>query len=442
MQPFVTVIGAGLAGSECAWQLARRGVRVRLAEMKPVKFSPAHNSPDCAELVCSNTFKAEGLAHGSGLLQAEMAGFDSLIIRLARAHRVPAGQALAVDRDRFSAAVTAALEGEPNIEFAREEALAIPDGPCVIATGPLTSDPLAEALRALFGAEDLHFYDAIAPTLYRDTLDESLVYRAGRWGKGDDYWNCPMNRDEYEAFVDAVLAAERIPLHAFENGEFYEFCQPIEVIARRGRDTLRFGPMRPVGLIDPRTGRRPHAVVQLRQEDAAAQLLSLVGFQNHLKFPDQTRILRMIPGLANAEFARLGTIHRNAYLDSPRLLHPWLEAKARPGLYIAGQLAGVEGYLESSAMGLYVALQLARQLRGEAPRPAPLTTMTGALANFITFPETKKLQPMKAVWGLIPMPEGKKNQREERRAAAAQLALRDVAAWAGEMGESWAPPAQ
>ncbi len=439
--PRVTVVGAGLAGSECAWQLARRGIPVRLVEMKPARYSEAHASPAFAELVCSNTLKAEGLAHAPGLLQVEMAGFDSLIIRSARAHRVPAGQALAVDRDRFSGSVTAALEARPEIEIVRQEAAEIPGGetPCVIATGPLTSPALADALRGLFGADYLHFYDAIAPTVYRDSLDESVAYKAGRWGKGDDYWNCPLSRDDYEAFVDAVLASERIPLHAFENEEFYEFCLPIEVLARRGRDTLRFGPMRPVGLTDPRTGKRPHAVVQLRQEDAAAQLLSLVGFQNHLKFGDQARILRMIPGLANAEFARLGTIHRNAYLDSPRLLHPWLEAKTRPGLFLAGQITGVEGYLESAAMGLYAALQVARRLAGRDPLPAPATTMTGALARFITWPETKKLQPMKAVWGLLPMEEGRRLKKEAKRAQAARIALRDMSVWAAALGESWNP---
>ena len=433
----IAVVGAGLAGAECAWQLARRGFAVRLHEMRPEKYSEAHSTPLFAELVCSNTFKAEGLAHASGVLQLEMAGFDSLIIRLAREFRVPAGQALAVDREKFSAAVTATLEQQPNITIVRGELLEPPTGLAVVATGPLTSPALAEALQKLFGSAYLHFYDAIAPTIYRDSLDETVLFKGGRWGKGDDYWNAPFTRDEYEAFIDAVLAAERIPLHAFENQEFYEFCLPIEVLARRGRDTLRFGPMRPVGLRDPRDGKRPWAVAQLRQEDAAAQLVSLVGFQNHLKFGDQTRILRMIPGLREAEFARLGTIHRNAYIDSPRLLTPGLEVKSRPGLFMAGQIAGVEGYLESAAMGLYAALQMTRRARGAEPLPAPPTTMMGALARYITWPETKKLQPMKAVWGILPVAEGTKRDKETRRAEAAQTALNDMAQWAKSLGEAW-----
>ncbi len=438
----VNVIGAGLAGSECAWQLARRGVPVRLHEMKPRRFSEAHVSPLFAELVCSNTFKAEGLGNGSGLLQIEMAGFDSLIIRCARDNRVPAGTALAVDRDRFSAAVTSALENHPLITVSREEIPEIPEGLTVIATGPLTSPALSESLQRLFGRETLHFYDAIAPTLYKDSLDTAHAFKAGRWGRGDDYWNCPMDKPQYEAFIDAVLEAERIPQHAFENKEFYEFCLPIEVLARRGRETLRFGPMRPVGLTDPRSGRRPWAVVQLRQEDAAAALLSLVGFQNHLKFGDQSRILRMIPGLENAEFARLGTIHRNAYIDSPRLLTPCLEAKNRPGLFMAGQIAGVEGYLESAAMGLYVGINAARMARGEAPSVAPAQSMLGALARYITWPETEKLQPMKAVWGLLPMDESLRKNKAAQRAKAAEVALAAFAEWANTLGEDWQWPLQ
>ena len=352
----VTVIGAGLAGSEAAWQLAVRGARVRMVEMKPVRYSPAHHSPDFAELVCSNSLRSDQLTNAVGLLKEEMRVCGSLIMEAADAAKVPAGGALAVDRSRFSGMITERLRNHPLIEVVEDEVLEIPDSPAIIATGPLTSEALSEAISALPGLNTLNFYDAAAPIVMADSIDMDKVFRQSRYDRGNDYLNCPMTEDEYNAFVEALLTAETAEVHGFEESAVFEGCMPVESMARRGHMVLAFGPLKPVGLRDPRTGKEPYAAVQLRQDDAGATMYNLVGFQTRLKFPEQKRVFGMIPGLENAVFARYGVMHRNTFLQSPGFLNEHYEVISRPGLYFAGQITGVEGYVESAASGLVAGL--------------------------------------------------------------------------------------
>ncbi|NDY43539.1 methylenetetrahydrofolate--tRNA-(uracil(54)-C(5))-methyltransferase (FADH(2)-oxidizing) TrmFO, partial [Dissulfurirhabdus thermomarina] len=362
----LTVIGGGLAGSEAAWQAAEAGCRVRLVEMKPRRFSPAHKSPFLGELVCSNSLRSDAPDSAVGLLKEELRRAGSLVMAAADRTRVPAGKALAVDRNRFAAEITAALEAHPRVEIVRDEATALPDtGWVIVATGPLTSDALAAELRARIGTGYLHFYDAIAPIVLGESLDRTVVFAASRYQEGGgDYLNCPMDEAAYRRFVEALLAAEKVPLRDFERAAYFEGCLPIEVMAERGPETLRFGPMKPVGLVDPRTGRTPHAVVQLRREDLEGTLWNMVGFQTKLKWHEQERVFRMIPGLERAEFVRLGSIHRNTFVCAPRVLTPALRLRADPRIFLAGQLSGVEGYVESTAMGLLAGRNAARLARG------------------------------------------------------------------------------
>ena len=372
----VTVVGAGLAGSEAAWQLARRGIAVRLVEMRPVKMTEAHQTANFAELVCSNSLRNDSMDTAVGVLKEEMRRLGSLVISSADRARVPAGSALAVDRNDFSSAITAALENHPMIEISRTEAAAIPDGLTILATGPLTSPALGESLNNLIGPRNLYFYDAIAPIVTADSIDMNVAFKASRYGKGgDDYINCPMTEVQYNEFVAAVVAAEKIDLHPFEKPVYFEGCMPIEEMARRGPMTLAFGPMRPVGLSEPRSGQRPFAVVQLRQDDAGGRMYNMVGFQTKMTYPEQRRVLRMIPALEKAEFVRLGSIHRNTFVDSPRLVLPTLQLKARNDLFLAGQMVGVEGYVESAAAGLARRNQR-RQFRDES-RVARATARDG-----------------------------------------------------------------
>ena len=425
-----SVVGAGLAGCEAAWQLARRGVPVRLFEMRPMRPTPVHRTADFAELVCSNSLKSLDLSTPHGLLKEEMAALGSLILDCAFANRVPAGGALAVDRDRFASAVTRSIEAEPLIEIVREEVVEIPAGGIVvIATGPLVSDRLAEAIARFTGSAYLHFFDAIAPVVESESIDRSVVFAASRYGKGDgtDYLNCPMSREEYEAFVAAVLAGEKATLHEHDKTPYFEGCLPIEELARRGLDTLRFGPMKPVGLRDPRTGERPWAVVQLRQDDLAADHWSMVGFQTQLRWPEQKRIFAMIPGLAQAEFVRLGQVHRNCYINAPRVLLPTLQARQRGTLFFAGQISGVEGYTESAATGMLAGLNAARVASGREPLTLPEDTMLGALTHYIAHADPENYQPTNAAFGLLPDAPPtvkKKKDRREARSARALASLR------------------
>ncbi len=420
----VTVIGAGLAGSEAAWQIARAGVDVELYEMRPKVMGPAHHGALFAELVCSNSLRAAALENAVGLLKEELRRLDSLIIRAADACRVPAGGALAVDRQAFGEYVTRTLCGHPRVRMVNEEVAAIPaDRPLVIASGPLTSPSLAAAIAALTGEEYLHFYDAAAPLVSGDSLDMTVIYRASRYGKGDDdYLNCPMNKEEYEHFWRELTAAETAPLKEFEQqATVFEGCMPVEVMAARGIDTLRFGPLKPVGLRDPRTGELPHAVVQLRQDNAAATLYNMVGFQTHLKWPEQQRVFRLIPGLGRAEFVRFGVMHRNTYINSPRLLEPTLALKASPGLFFAGQITGVEGYVESAAAGLVAGMNAARAAKGEEPAVFPPATAHGALCRYVTEADPARFQPMNVNFGLLPPPAARiRDKKEKNRSIAAQ----------------------
>ncbi|HEY2381203.1 MAG TPA: methylenetetrahydrofolate--tRNA-(uracil(54)-C(5))-methyltransferase (FADH(2)-oxidizing) TrmFO [Terriglobia bacterium] len=399
----ITVIGGGLAGSEAAWQIAQRGERVRLFEMRPGRQTGAHQSDRLAEIVCSNSLKSNQPYNASWLLKEELRRFGSLLIQIADGVRVPAGSALAVDRDRFAAGVTEAVSQHPNIEIVREEITRIPaDGIVIIASGPLTSAPLSEGIREFCGSEHLYFYDAISPIVDAETIDAARVYRASRYGKAaDDYINCPMSREEYDAFYQALLAAESVAIHEFEQAKYFESCLPIEELARRGRDTLRFGPMRPVGLEDPATGRIPHAVVQLRQEDLMQSSYNIVGFQNHLKFSEQKRIFRMIPGLEQAEFLRLGQIHRNTYINAPQVLHPTMASKRDARIFFAGQLAGTEGYIENVASGLLAGINAVHLLRSEEPVVPAAETAIGALCRYISTPQ-KHFAPMNINFGLLP----------------------------------------
>lgn len=418
----VTVIGAGLAGCEAAWQLARRGVPVRLIEQKPLSMSPAHHSPLFAELVCSNSLRSDRMQNAVGLLKEEMRLLDSLILQAADRARVPAGGALAVDRDAFSGFITDTLKNHPLVECSAAEVTEIPAAPAVIATGPLTSDALAQAIAQTPEVSTLNFYDAAAPIVTAESLNMEKVYRASRYGRGDDYLNCPMTREEYDAFVAALIAAETAPVHGFEETKVFEGCMPVESMAKRGPMVLAFGPLKPVGLPDPRTGRDPYAVVQLRQDDAAGTLYNLVGFQTRLKFPEQRRVFGMIPGLEKADFARYGVMHRNTFLNSPGLLDAHYEMLARPGLFFAGQMTGVEGYVESAASGLVAGVSMAlRQLDRPVP-DFPATTALGALAHYISAPNSR-FQPMNVTYGIMEgWPERVRN-KQLRYEKIAQRAL-------------------
>ena len=403
MRNVITVIGGGLAGSEAAWQIARQGEKVRLYEMRPARQTGAHRTDRLAEIVCSNSLKSDQPYNASWLLKEELRRLGSILMQVADSVRVPAGSALAVDRERFASGVTEVISGEPNIELIREEVTEIPkQGVGIIASGPLTSASLSESIRQFCGSDHLYFYDAISPIVDADTIDHSRIYRASRYGKAsDDYLNCPMNAQQYDAFYNAVMSAESVAIHDFEEAYYFESCLPIEELARRGRDTLRFGPMRPVGLVDPRTDRVPYAVVQLRQEDLMQSSYNIVGFQNHLKFPDQKRIFRMIPGLENAEFLRFGQIHRNTYINAPQILLPTMAARRDPRVFFAGQLAGTEGYIENVASGLVAGINAVRGLRGEEPMILPAETAIGALCRYVSTPQ-KHFAPMNINFGLLP----------------------------------------
>lgn len=413
----VSVVGAGLAGSEAAWQLAQRGYRVTLHEMRPARTTPAHQTGFAGEMVCSNSFKGEDPASATGILKAELARMESLVLRTAHAHRVPAGNSLAVDRDAFAQAVTAALRGHPRITWT-EGVVPAPDPntPTILATGPLTDDDLAAWISDNLGHRRLFFYDAIAPIVEASSLDRSLIFAASRWGHGDpDFLNCPLDQSAYEGFVDALLSAPKAALHD-DVTPFFEACLPIEVMAERGRDTLRFGPMKPVGLDDPRTGRRPFAAVQLRQDTLAADHYNLVGFQTRLTWGAQAEVFRRIPGLEQANFARFGSIHRNTYVLAPEVLDATLAVRGHRNLWIAGQLSGVEGYLESAAGGLAAALSMDRALRGLEPVPLPPDTMLGALLHYLAHAEAKHFAPVNAMLGLLPaLPEGAVDARAAKR---------------------------
>ena len=414
----VHVIGAGLAGSEAAWQLASRGWKVTLSEMRPQHPTPAHTTGGAAEMVCSNSFKSDDPNSATGILKAEMARMDSMILRNAQATRVPAGNSLAVDREVFSAKVTAELRNHPNITWL--DALVeqpAPGIPTIIATGPLTADPLSKWLASITGSERLHFYDAIAPIVAKDSIDMSVAWMAARYDKGGaDFINCPLNEGEYNTFVDAVLAAEKAALHDFDT-PYFEACLPIEVMAERGRETLRFGPMKPIGLDDPRTGRYPYAAVQLRQDTLAGDHFNLVGFQNRMKWGAQAEVFRLIPGLQQAEFVRFGSIHRNTYVQAPRVLDATLALKDHANLWIAGQLSGVEGYLESAAGGLAAAFAVDRALRDHPPAPFPRETVLGSLLHYLAHASLKDFGPTNAMLGLLPeLPEGVVDARSAKKA--------------------------
>ena len=415
----VTVIGAGLAGSECAWQLAQRGVAVTLREMKPEKKTPAHVTDYFAELCCSNSLRGAGLENAVGLLKEELRQMNSLIMRCADATAVPAGGALAVDRDGFARMVTESVLGHPNITMIPGEVTSIPEGDVVIASGPLTSDPLADAIaEKLGGGTTLNFFDAAAPLVAYDSVDMDSAFFASRYDKGTpDYINCPMTKEEYLAFWQALIAAEEAEVHGFEDKNVFEGCMPVEVMARRGEDTLRFGPLKPRGLIDPKTGKEPYAVVQLRRDNADGSIYNLVGFQTHLKWPEQRRVFTMIPALRNAQFLRYGVMHRNTYLDSPRLLDRYYRLKAEPRIAFAGQMTGVEGYVESCASGFLAGVELARRLNGQTPIDFPAETAIGALGLYVSNGSVGDFQPMNINFGIIPpldhRVKGKRNKNAE-----------------------------
>ena len=424
---YVTVVGAGLAGSEAAWQLAEMGIPVRLIEMRPNEKTPAHHTEYYGELVCSNSLRAAAVTNAVGLLKEEMRLLGSLIMRCADAHSVPAGGALAVDRMGYAKAVTEAISSHPLITVCARRVDEIPkEGIVIIATGPLTDGALADDIETFCGGEGLHFYDAAAPIVTLESLDMSVIYRASRYGKGEAaYLNCPMNEAEYKAFQKALAEAEVAPVHGFENKKVFEGCMPIEVMAVRGEDTMRFGPLKPVGLPDPRTGRDPYAVVQLRQDNEEGTLFNIVGFQTHLKWGEQRRVFGMIPGLANAEFIRYGVMHRNTYIDSPHLLDATTETRARAGLFFAGQMTGVEGYVESAASGIAAAYAAAKRFRGETPVPFPKETALGALTYYVSHYEGKNFQPMNVNFGLVP-PLSARVPKKEKNAKLAERALSEM----------------
>ena len=423
----VTVIGAGLAGSECAWQLAQRGVAVTLREMKPEKKTPAHVTDYFAELCCSNSLRGAGLENAVGLLKEELRRLNSLIMRCADATAVPAGGALAVDRDGFARMVTETIFSHPNITMIPGEVTSIPEGDVVIASGPLTSDPLAEAIaEKLGGGTTLNFFDAAAPLVSYDSVDMDSAYFASRYDKGTpDYINCPMTKEEYLAFWQALIAAEEAEVHGFEDKNVFEGCMPVEVMARRGEDTLRFGPLKPRGLVDPKTGKEPYAVVQLRRDNTDGSIYNLVGFQTHLKWPEQRRVFTMIPALRNAQFLRYGVMHRNTYLDSPRLLDRYYRLKAEPRIAFAGQMTGVEGYVESCASGFLAGVELARHLNGQTPIDFPAETAIGALGLYVSNGSVGDFQPMNINFGIIPpldhRVKGKRNKNAELSRRALEI---------------------
>lgn len=425
--PRVTVIGAGLAGSEAAWQIARQGVPVTLYEMRPVRKTPAHITDKFAELVCSNSLRANGLTNAVGVLKEEMRKLDSLILSSADKHAVPAGGALAVDRDGFSEEVTSSLRNHPLIEVRNEEMQSLPEGITVVASGPLTSPNLSAQLKSLMGEEYLYFYDAAAPIVEKESIDMNKVYLASRYDKGEAaYLNCPMTEEEFNVFYEALISAEVAELKEFEKEIYFEGCMPIEVMAKRGRQTVLFGPMKPVGLINPHTGKMPHAVVQLRQDNAAGTLYNLVGFQTHLKWGEQKRVLQLIPGLENAEFVRYGVMHRNTFINSPKLLNPTYQYKGRDNLFFAGQMTGVEGYVESAASGLIAGMNAGRMAKGESCLVFPPETTLGSMAHYITTADFKHFQPMNANFGLLPaLPERIRNKKE-RYEMLAQRALESI----------------
>ena len=436
MSSEVTIVGAGLAGSECAFQLAERGVRVRLLEQKPLARTPAQNSDWLAELVCSNSFRGAALSNAVGLLKEEMRRAGSLVISVGDAAAVPAGGALAVDRERFSAEVTRRIREHPNITVVAEQVERLPDArPVVLATGPLTADALAADLARVIGAEHLAYYDSIAPIVAADSIDWSQVFRASRYDKGGDdaYVNCPLDEAQYFAFVAALKAAQKVAPRAFEDVRYFEGCLPIEVMAERGERTLAFGPMKPVGLRDPRTGKRPFAVVQLRQEDAAATAYNIVGFQTRMTQPEQKRVFGLIPGLADARYERFGTVHRNTFVNAPRVLRGGFELRALPGVYLAGQIGGVEGYVESAASGLCLGIALAARSLGQEVYTPPRTTALGSLLSHLTRDDSS-FQPSNVVWSMFPAYEGARLGKRDRHLALAQRALGDLEVWLAQIG--------
>ncbi len=423
----VNVIGLGLAGSEAVYQLSKRGILVDAYEMKPTKFSPAHESLNFAEIVCSNSFKSDDLGTASGCLKAEMRELDSLILKCAEKVKVPAGSALAVDRDKFSELVTEELKKLPNVTFHYEEITKLDlSKPTIVATGPLTSDALSEEMRALLGGDNLHFYDASAPIVDGETIDKSKTFTAGRYGKGEsDYINCPMNKEEYYTFIDALVSAERVEVHSFEKKEIFEGCMPVEVMASRGKDTLRYGPLRPVGLVCD-DGTRPFAVVQLRKESTENELYNIVGFQTNLKFGEQKRVFSMIPALNNAEFVKFGVMHRNSYICAPKYLNSDFSVKGIDNLYIAGQLSGVEGYMESTASGLIAGMSLASKINGESLAILPKTTIIGSIVNYLTTASAEGFQPMNANFGILPPLDEKIRDKALKKLAYSNRAINDI----------------
>lgn len=436
MRPTIHIIGGGLAGSEAAWQIARRGLPCVLHEMRPQRTTPAHQTDRLAELVCSNSLKSESESTAPWLLKEELRRLGSLLLRVAQAARVPGGHALTVDRDVFAAGATAAIGAEPLIELRRGEVTAIPeDGIVIVASGPLTSGPLAEEIARITGSNRLFFYDSISPIVDAETVDTGIAFWASRYGKStggtDDYLNCPFDREQYQRFIDELLKAQAVSAHIPEDDtRYFEACLPIEELARRGRDTLRFGPMKPVGLSDPRTGRRPYAVVQLRQENLRAQSFNLVGFQNHMKFGEQARVLRLIPGLEKAEFLRFGQIHRNTYINAPDLLTPTLQLRRRPTVFFAGQISGVEGYVESIATGLMAGMHAAALAVGEEPRPVARETALGSLCHYVSGADPSNYQPANITFDLLPQLDEstRLKLRKDKQARHAEVCRRALAA--------------
>lgn len=432
----VTVIGGGLAGSEATWQLAKRGIQVDLYEMRPNKLTPAHKTGNFAELVCTNSMRSNQLSNAVGLLKEEMRQMDSLILEAADKTQVPAGGALAVDRDKFSDYVTQKLRSLPNVTFHDEEITTIPqDGITVIATGPLTSDTLASQIQQFSGTDSLHFFDAAAPIVAADSIDQEIVYKKSRYDRGEAaYLNCPMTKEEYDRFARELVNAETAEMHGFENSDVFEGCMPIEVMAARGSKTMLFGPLKPVGLEDPHTGETPYAVVQLRQDNAAASMYNIVGFQTHLKYGEQKRVFSMIPGLADARFVRYGKMHRNTYMASPEVLTASYEAKKQPGLFFAGQMTGVEGYVESAGSGLVAGINAARRAMSEETVAFPKVTALGSMANYVTTTSAKHFQPMNASFALIPGLEGKKiRNKRERHEKISERGLASLAKFKEEV---------
>jgi methylenetetrahydrofolate--tRNA-(uracil-5-)-methyltransferase len=443
----VRIIGGGLAGSEAAWQIASQGVAVTLYEMRPVRATAVHKTDRLAELVCSNSFRGDKLDNAVGLLKEEMRRLDSLVMRAAEASRVPAGAALAVDREKFAQVITEALTAHPLVTIVRDEMAAVPESserdPVIVATGPLTSAALSAEIAALVGSGHLYFYDAISPIVLAESIDHTKVFRASRWNRSvrgagcacgvddgeGDYLNCPFTREEYERFHDALVAAESATVHDFDKERFFEGCLPIEVMAHRGRDTLRFGPMKPVGLVDPRTGREPYAAVQLRQDNLAGDHFSLVGFQTQIKWGDQARVLRLVPGLEQAEFVRFGMVHRNTYVNGPDVLDATWQVRRRPTLFFAGQMSGVEGYVESAASGLIAGRNAAAMVKGEALSTPPRTTAIGALAYYVSHADPKHYEPSNITFGIMPPLGNAPRGKLEKKLAIANRALRDLEAW-------------